>query len=254
LQNFEIRKKIKNQIKAFIEKNFTDSEIQIGLISYKEFLKPFNGEYYPYIFIPDKYRNVKFLHFGNTEGKNKLENVDLLIIIGTYLENPTEMKKRYESLYGRKINSQAVKTGLFYLYQDEDYNDYYYARQKTNWYQDIHRVRPARKEKTILCFSIVPEKIKKEFDFKYLRIKDSEITEYEVNPIEAFVEFVKEKGNVSKREAAEWLLKQYTFFGASLSNLYNRIDWYVKRSPYLSIAKGKSTGGRPPQLVKYNDI
>ncbi len=83
-------------------------------------------------------------HYGNFLGLNKFQDVPVLIIIGTYEQNPEGLKEEVEIWYEgeKKINMEGVKTGYEgVLYKDERVMEFLRMKRENTIEQGIERQR-----------------------------------------------------------------------------------------------------------------
>lgn len=173
------KNKIKIQIlmKHFIEKNKALKDRQdarINDVSLYPFIA-FNVGIVTHKDSEDKYTNwlkqfgnYGFLHHGNVRGNNTLETVDFLFVIGTYSLQEEDILKEFKYFYYREptTNERLGYDKDGNRYKDKDLDNF--VRWKTSYeiYQSVHRARPYRQETIIVCFSSIPEWLKKEFTIK----------------------------------------------------------------------------------------
>jgi len=160
-----MRKHLEQRIETILlnqEKELKD--LTVGII------KPKNAPLTDFLTtLVKNYCNVLSLDFGNLRGSNKLEYCDILIIVGTYNINITDLQEDFVKFYHRKPWSvQAVKQfdGGYQYVGDSDLENYRRLVEDYEMYQAIHRVRPALRQRKIFVFGLVPREIYDEFQVK----------------------------------------------------------------------------------------
>jgi hypothetical protein len=175
-------------------------------------------------------------------------------VVGTHLLDPDIVEDEYECLFGRKIKGGPVKLKKGYDYLDDEEFEIY--RQQEKRQQILNQIllsNPTSDKKRIIVHGELPEGISKYFNLKYFFVANDEIYEYgEIPSLEnEFLKFIRKEKIVSKSDAREWLIEEFPFIGKALSNVYARINEYVKKCDNLDFDKGESTGGAPPQIIKW---
>jgi len=219
------------------------SDVRIGLITHKEFIQQDNGDYDASKFLPYGVK-AECLHFGDVRGKNKLEDVDILIVVGTYLPSPDGLVKEYLSTYpSRNVTGTLHHVrGRGFVTEDMDLQKWVDRRIKyAEWYQTIHRARPARRVVPIVVHGIVPDLIREKFEVRNIEVLggDVGVLEYEQTIEEFIVKTVEERKMMPKAELAEMIQNRYPNVGGSQRNIYRRINEVVECHDKIHILAGQ---------------
>lgn len=228
LKHPEMQKYIKWKNSQLLKYFFGDRlhHITVGLITHKELIYQ-KDSYNPKLFLPEEVKS-KGLHFGNVRGMNKLEDVDILFVIGSYLISPDGLVKEYvDTFHVEPTDTLHHVRGRGYVTTDKDLQRWVDRRVKyEEWYQTIHRARPARRAVPIVIHGLVPDLIKNE-GFKVNNIVvlkgDMGILVYEKTIDEFIVSTVKERHWIYKNDLAELIRQHYPMVGATNQALYRRI-------------------------------
>lgn len=168
------RQHIKERIEIILlneMRELKDTRLTVGIIKPKnapltDFLTP----------LVENYGNVLSLDFGSLQGSNQLEWCDILIIVGTYNINITDLQQDFEKVYHKKPSSvEAVKQfDGGYVYLDQDLENYRRMMEDYEMYQAIHRARPALRERKVYVFGLIPREIYDEFEIRDIMVKKGE--------------------------------------------------------------------------------
>jgi len=164
-------KELRNDLRCY------DRKLSIGLVTFKDIEKEVTAEIKGLGFA-----NIKSLYYGNLRSANKLRTVDILILLGCPIPNPTDFlaeaqaffydeepftipddikkawTKDYDTLSLKNRGSVDVKVGGYH--GDTRLNTYFRQKCQIELYQALHRCRPhqfqAVKPKEILIYTNMP--------------------------------------------------------------------------------------------------
>jgi len=161
LYNKKTLKRIEREINRIILREGEKRRIKkIGLISYKSILQKLNILNYG----ANWSATIEKEHFGNLKGINRLEDCDLCFVVGTYVTNLSEFKKKFTKQFGEG-NFESIKCREGgYKYKDKKVEMYRRCVDDEEMYQAIHRFRPGIRDTTVYVFGAVPDKIREEFE------------------------------------------------------------------------------------------
>ncbi|MHA1208684.1 MAG: hypothetical protein ACTSSA_06795 [Candidatus Freyarchaeota archaeon] len=161
LYNKRTLKRIERDINRIILREGEKRRIKkIGLISYKSILPKLNILNYG----ANWSATIEKEHFQNLKGINRMENCDVCFVVGTYVTNLGEFKKKYTKQFGFADFSSTKRREGGYRYKDKGVETYRRCMDDDEMYQAIHRYRPGIRDVTIYVFGLIPKKIREEFE------------------------------------------------------------------------------------------
>lgn len=148
--------------------------LKVGIITYKDLLDDIINKF------SGKFHIISY--FGGHQGSNKFDDVDILIIIGTYHINPlglyqTHYKITNEYLKHRPANMRALKEIIngkqIYLSDNDAFNKVKLYKLNEEHEQAIYRsgahIKPG---KIVINFGFVPEGVEKTLTYKQFKSKE----------------------------------------------------------------------------------
>ncbi len=130
----------------------------------------------------EKYKNVRFLNFGNLRGKNLLEFSDIGFVIGSYIINKEKETfiELYEMYFAKKIKGSLdtfQSHGDRIKFVDKELEALRMYFEEYEQYQAIMRFRPLTNDCDIFCFAPIPDYIRNEFDTRIETLQREESEE-----------------------------------------------------------------------------
>jgi len=138
------------------------NNLHIGIV------KPKNADLDDFLTTPVKHARISSLDYGSLRGSNELEHCEILIIIGTFVKNVEATQKDFIKFFHRKPSTIKCEKlpGGGYVYVDQELESYRAGGENYEWYQAIHRARPALEQRKIFVFGLIPEEIYREFEVR----------------------------------------------------------------------------------------
>jgi len=148
--------------------------LTVGIITYKDLTQTLREKF--------EYKTHIISYFGGHQGSNKFDNVDMLIIIGTYHINPNGLYQIHYKITGEYLKDnpadmraikQTINGTQLYLTDNEDLNRVKLYKLKEEHGQAIFRsgahVKPG---KIVITFGFVPEGTEKVLKYKEFNNKE----------------------------------------------------------------------------------
>lgn len=148
--------------------------LKVGIISFKDLKDE----------LEEKFQGKTHIisYFGGHQGSNKFDDVDVLIIIGTYHINPSGLYQIHYKITGEylkdnpanmRANKKTINGTQLYLTDNEDFNKVKLYKLKEEHGQAIFRsgahVKP---DKIVINFGFVPEGTEKVLKYKEFKNKE----------------------------------------------------------------------------------
>ncbi|RLF58606.1 MAG: hypothetical protein DRN27_04950 [Thermoplasmata archaeon] len=143
-------KKIKPQLRELI-KNLKNGGKTIAMVTLQELVPDWTG----------LLGEDMVVYYGNLRGSNRLEDADILIILGTMFHPVKSIFFNYVLTFHELQNNIEAKYDgqRFDGYQDQNLNEFFKATVMEETYQALHRIRPLLHDKIIINLARIPQKI-----------------------------------------------------------------------------------------------
>ncbi|TRZ53205.1 MAG: hypothetical protein D4S01_01690 [Dehalococcoidia bacterium] len=242
-----IRKRIEILLLSLVDYNMERlGELNVGII------KPKKVDLKNFMSFCAEFCHVKSLHFGNLRGSNKLENCNVLIVVGTYKVNLDAFIKKFKKIFHREpwsTDSSKLYDGG-YKFLDAELENYRKMHEDDEMYQAIHRCRPALREKKIFVLGLIPKEIREEFEVREITFElnyEGGINVVEWKDPEGFMRKQIGEG-IYMAELAKLVAEEEKI---SKRNAYERIKRFVaKYNDEYEIAETTKTGDLRLKYVK----
>ncbi|MCX6653730.1 MAG: hypothetical protein NTY03_01275 [Candidatus Bathyarchaeota archaeon] len=219
----------------------------IGIISYEDIVGKLENSGW----VVAKSSKVKFAHFNDIRGINRLMDVNILIILGTYQEPAEDIQRRYLYTFheNRLMNFKFVP-GVGYDLGDEELNWLVKLINDYEVYQALHRCRILVREDEVVVylFSVAPKWLEGEVTVVPIEITKRGARPYQ-SPVEWLKEYLRAHGTYSLRDIAlDYMpysgLRNESYAKTSLTKIIRaHPDTFIDESHYTGNAS------RPPRWV-----
>ena len=141
-------KRIRDKINQRIKRK-TDTEKKVLILTYKILINE------------GKYGTNDAFYFGGEHGVNSYNEYDCLVVLGSLIPNPDNLKKLYKKYYPENdisiVDFNGKSNGVSFRYNDPDVQTIFEEEFEKSEYDSINRIRPLISDyKEIYIFGYIP--------------------------------------------------------------------------------------------------